>query len=261
MIKLQDLYAKTNDGLDIIKLIYPQAKVGKKFRIRESNDDEVASASLQKRKRKVNGEELEIWGLTDFGGNGSWNTPIDLYMFEKNMGQEQFHEALQEIAQNFNLLETVDAKKNLPRIEKRPALPDEENGTRKWSVKEKVTTAELSIMGRTVKQETLAALGWSALNWITSTKDGQTTIKYSTENYPIFIRECTIKDADDNSPAEKFYKIYEPLNVDKGFRFQMYPIGEKPNDYVNGDVNILHIMPKNGRNLSLMQRTKEKNMR
>ncbi len=234
MVKLRDLYGKTDDGLDIIKLIYPQAEVGKKFRVRESNDDEVASASLQKRKRKVNGEDLEIWGLTDFGGNGSWNTPIDLYMFEKNMGQEQFHEALQEIAQNFNLLETVDAKKNLPRIEKRPALPEEENGTRKWSVKEKATAAELSIMGRTVKQETLAALGWSALNWITSTKDGQTTIKYSTENYPIFIRECTIKDADDSSPAEKFYKIYEPLNIDKGFRFQMYPIGEKPNDYVNG---------------------------
>ena len=177
---------------------------------------------------------MEVWGLTDFGGNGSWRNPIDLYMYENNKSQEQFFEALQEIAQHFNVCETVDARKNTPRVEKRLALPEEKDGIRTWSVKEQPTVAELAVMGRTVTQETLTALGYKALNWITNTKEGQTTIKYSTDTYPIFMRECVIKDADDNSPAEKFYKIYEPLNADKGFRFQTYPVGGKPHDYING---------------------------
>jgi hypothetical protein len=234
MIQISKLYEATNHGLNIIKMIYPQAEVGKKFRIRESNDDKTPSTSLQKRKIKVNGAECEVWGLTDFGGDGSWRNPIDLYMYENSKSQEQFCEALQEIAQHFNVCETVDARKNIPKIEKRPALPEEKDGTRKWNVKEKATIAELAVMGRTVKQNDMDALGWKSVDWITNTKDGQTTIKYSTDDYPIFIRECAIKDADNNSPAEKFYKIYEPMNADKGFRFQVYPTGGKPKDYVNG---------------------------
>lgn len=234
MIQISKLYEATNQGLDIIKMIYAQAEVGKKFRIRESNDDKTPSTSLQKRKIKVNGAECEVWGLTDFGGDGSWRNPIDLYMYENSKSQEQFCEALQEIAQHFNVCETIDARKNIPKIEKRPALPEEKDGTRKWNVKEKATIAELAVMGRTVKQNDMDALGWKSVDWITNTKDGQTTIKYSTDDYPIFIRECVIKDADNNSPAEKFYKIYEPMNADKGFRFQVYPTGGKPKDYVNG---------------------------
>jgi len=234
MIQITDLYEATNQGLDIIKLIYPQAEVGKKFRIRDSNDDKTPSASLHKRKIKVNEIEYDVWGLTDFGGDGSWRNPIDLYMYENGKSQEQFCEVLQELAQQFNLCQTVDARKNIPRIEKRPALPEEKNGSRKWSLKEKATAAELAIMGRTVSQNDMDALGWKSADWITNTKEGQTIIKYSTEDYPIFVRECVIKDADDNGPAEKFYKIYEPMNVDKGFRFQVYPTGGKPKDYVNG---------------------------
>lgn len=234
MISKVELYKATNDGLDIIQMIYPQAEEGKKFRIREISDDKTPSASLQKRKIKVEGVEIDVWGITDFGDGGSWCKPIDLYMYEYNKSQEQFNEAFQELAQRFNVCETIDAKKNIPRIDKRPALPEEKDGTRTWSVKEKATAAELAVMGRNVSQETLTALGYKSLNWITKTKDGQTTIKYSTDTYPIFLRECIIKDADGNSPAEKFYKIYEPLNADKGFRFQTYPVGGKPQDYING---------------------------
>ena len=233
-ISISKLYEATNHGLEIIKVVCPQAEVGKKFRIRESNDDTTPSTSLQMRTITVKGAECDVWGLTDFGGDGIWRNPIDLYMYEHNKSQNQFFEALQELAQRFGVCETVDAKKNIPRIEKRPALPEENEGTRKWEVRDQATDAELAVMGRTVNQDTLESLGWKAISWITSTKDGQTTIKYSTDNYPIFIRECIIKDADGNSPAEKFYKIYEPLNADKGFRFQYYPSGSKPKDFVNG---------------------------
>ena len=180
MIDIKKLYERTNMGLDIVKDLFPQAEEGKKFRIRIGGDS-CPSCMLHKRKISIKGEQVEVWGVTDFGDDG-WRNPIDLYMYEKSIGQESFYEALQ------------------------------------W----------------TVKQETLDDLGWKAVNWITNTKDGQTTIKYSTDNYPIFIRECIVKDKDDKGPEEKFYKIYEPLNADKSFRFQIYPTGGRPKDYVNG---------------------------
>ena len=34
--------------------------------------------------------------------------------------------------------------------------------------------------------------------------------------------------------AMKFYKIYEPLNPDKQWRFSYTPEGVKPKDYING---------------------------
>lgn len=234
MIHITKIYEATNMGLEIVKMLYPQAEVGKKFRIRESSDDKEPSASLQKRKIQVEGVETEVWGLTDFGGDGFWRNAIDLYMFVKNKGQEQFFEALQELAQQFNVCDTLDERKNCPIMESRPALPEEHEGTRTWSVKEQASIAELSVMGRTVTQDAMTALGWNSVDWISNTKEGKTKIKHTHDNYPIFIRECVIKDADDNGPSEKFYKIYEPLNTNKGFRFQYYPTGAKPKDYVNG---------------------------
>ena len=232
MVDIKKLYESTDMGLRIVKDLFPQAEEGKKFRIRASGDSD-PSSMLYKRKITVNGEQMEVWGVTDFGEDG-WQKPIDLYMHDRGYGQERFNEALQELAQKYNVCETVDAKRNFPRIEKRTALPEEKNGSRKWDAKKNASDADLKVMGRTVKQETLDALGWKALNWIASTKDGQTTIKHSTENYPIFIRECTVKDADDKGPAGKFYKIYEPLNAAKEYRFQSYPKGGKPENYVHG---------------------------
>ena len=143
MIDIKKMYEATNYGLEIIKWLYPQAEVGKKFRVRENDDDKTPSSSLQKRKVKVKGVEIEVWGLTDFGGDSSWRNPIDLYMWEKGQSQEQFYEATQEIAQNFNICETVDIKKNIPKIEKRAALPEEKNETRIWKVKEQATVESL----------------------------------------------------------------------------------------------------------------------
>lgn len=60
------------------------------------------------------------------------------------------------------------------------------------------------------------------------------TIRHSTENYPIFMRECIIEEASGNKPETKFYKVYEPFNCDKGFRFSYTPTGAKPRYYVNG---------------------------
>lgn len=60
----------------------------------------------------------------------------------------------------------------------------------------------------------------------------EVTTKYTTPTYPIFMRECVVSKKD-GSPA-KFYKIYEPLNPDKQWRFSYTPDGVKPKQYING---------------------------
>lgn len=42
------------------------------------------------------------------------------------------------------------------------------------------------------------------------------------------------KPAEGDTPEVKFYKIYEPLNPDKQWRFSYTPEGVKPKDYING---------------------------
>ena len=59
-------------------------------------------------------------------------------------------------------------------------------------------------------------------------------MKYSTPHYPIFMRECLIHEASGEETEDKFYKVYEPLNVEKGFRFSYTPAGKKPQRYING---------------------------
>ena len=85
MVDIRKLYDTTNDGLEIVKWLFPQAEEGKKFCIR---DEKTASASLHKRKYKDFGE---VWGVTDFGDDGNWKNPIDLYMDSKNYTQNDFY--------------------------------------------------------------------------------------------------------------------------------------------------------------------------
>lgn len=48
------------------------------------------------------------------------------------------------------------------------------------------------------------------------------------------MRECLVKPANGEGEEEKFYKVYEPLNCDKGFRFSYTLAGKKPQRYING---------------------------
>ena len=78
MISVQKIYDATRQGLDIILWMFPQAAdcvgvKGKKFKVR---DEKTPSACLYQRKSEKFGE---IWGVTDFGGEG-WRSAIQLYM-------------------------------------------------------------------------------------------------------------------------------------------------------------------------------------
>lgn len=72
------------------------------------------------------------------------------------------------------------------------------------------------------------------MKWISNVKNRRATVKYSSAHYPIFMRECLVREGKDGQDEIKFYKVYEPLNCEKGFRFSYTPAGKKPQRYING---------------------------
>lgn len=217
MIKIEDLFAKTNGGLDIILSYYPQAgeclDSRKPFRMR---NERTPSAYIKR--------FGEIWKVTDFGDDAHAMNAVDICMKEEG---RNFREAICILADRFGVSETLSASVNRAVITTRPATADEKEGDFSYEKREKFTEKELEIWGPKVKQEHLDALSYVPLISYTKTsKDRETgalktTTVASTETYPIFLRQCG-----------EFVKIYQPLNPDKAFRF--FYNGTKPKDFLNG---------------------------
>lgn len=229
MIKAEQIYQATNDGLDIIFALYPDAKncfakycngnVKKHFAIR---NEKTPSCSIKKYDA--------CWKVTDFGGEGVAESPIDLYMKEKNISR--FPDAILRLAAEFNVSDELKKDVNKPTFAERDATIEEKDGTRIFELKEKFTDNELSVLGPNVKQEHVDALNWHSAKWIGYVKDRKVKIKYSNEHYPIFMRECLVSPASGDKPEVKFFKIYEPLNYQKQWRFSYTPEGIKPKSYI-----------------------------
>lgn len=233
MIKIEDILKATNGGLDIILDIYPQAKpcvTGEKrhFSIR---NERTPSAALRQYDSKTYGR---IWQVTDFGGEGRGENAVSIYMRENRIDRSRFNEAILKLAAKYNISDSLDHNVNKPDIRQREATQEEVPGSRPFELNEKFTDYELKVLGPKVTQADVDALHWFSVKWIGNVKERTNTVKYSNDHYPIFIRECLIKPAEGDVPAEKFYKVYEPMNCEKGFRFSYTPNGAKPRFYVNG---------------------------
>lgn len=233
MIKIEDILNATNGGLDIILSLYPQAKAcvdgsKKHFSIR---NERTPSAALRQYDSKAYGR---IWQVTDFGNDGRGENAINLYMRENRMDRSRLNEAILQLAARYGVTDSLNHVINKPDIRQRDAKPDEQPGVRPFELNEKFSEYELKIMGPRVKQADVDALHWYSVKWIGNVKDRTVTVKYSNEHYPIFMRECVIAPGKNGEQAEKFYKVYEPLNPEKGFRFSYTPAGKKPQMYING---------------------------
>jgi hypothetical protein len=224
MVSTEDLYAKTNNGLDIIFYFYPQAREclssrQKHFRIRE--EDHTPSATLK--------EFKGVWKVTDFGGDGRALSPIDICMQEKHLS---FTESIFFLAREFNVDgKNISPEINKPEIRTHAATEDEPEGHFVFELNDKLSDAELAILGPRVKEASCQALGWSSVKCHSKTKSGKTTTIVATENYPIFMRRCRYLEGNGKEEMH-FYKIYQPLNPDKAFRFFYH--GTKPQKYING---------------------------
>ncbi len=227
MITPEKLYAATDDGLSIIALHYSEAleaaRSNKPFKAR--SDERTPSARLRLYPYKGG----NVWKLTDFGGEGRAIDPIQIHMEAKGIS---FAEAVLDLASIFNISDEISRSVNRPDVRKQPAVADQADGSCSWDIDQEFTAGECEVMGPRVTPEHLKALHWYRVNYIVTVKNREATYKYSNEHYPIFMRECWFTGSD--GKMDRFYKIYEPLNPEKQWRFQYQPKGKKPQSYVNG---------------------------
>ncbi len=224
---IDDLFAATDGGLQIILDYYPQAKdcVGttKKFKLR--TDERTPSASL----RNKNGR----WKVTDFGGTGHEMDAIDVCKYEERI--DYTSEAIALLAQKYGVESSLKPEVNKPDFKQREATPDEEDGKTYLEMNEHFTPSELKVLGPLVTEDHCLALHWHSVKFIRYVKNRQVTELYSNEKYPIFARQCAFtKDGKEDS----FYKVYQPYYIgkdgDKSRRFTYTPSGKKPQRYTNG---------------------------
>ena len=231
MIKIENLYRATNEGLDIILHYYPQARevVGTKNKFRVRAADKTPSACLYLCHTQ-SGEG--VWKVTDFGDEGHAQSPLDICMREE--GIDRPYEAVLKLAAMFDVRDELNRSINKPDIKHRPATADEKDGTRIFALMERIPEAHLKVLGPRVTHADTDALHWYEAEYVGYVKNREVTLKYSTEHYPIVMRECVVEECGGEKAEVKFYKIYEPLNPDKGFRFSYHPAGGKPKAYING---------------------------
>lgn len=223
MVKPEKLYQATNGGLDIIALHFPEARecarLNRPFKMRSGERTPSARLKLFK----------GVWKVTDFGGDGRAIDPIQIHMDEKGIS---FPEAILDLSAIFNVTDELNRSVNRPEVRKQPATSEQVDGSTDWEIDQEFTDDECAVMGPRVKPEHLRSLHWFRVKRLSSVKNREVTHKFSNANYPIFMRECWF--ANSEGKSDRFYKIYEPLNVDKAWRFQYQPKNKKPQSYVNG---------------------------
>ena len=236
MIKEEELYDKTRGGRDIVELYYPEsaacfnAPTKKKFKIRE---EDTASVSVKFDHLK------NRWIVTDFGGDGKAKSAIDVVMAKE---QCCYYDAIMMMASKFGLSDRLDKSKNSPKFEHDTPPANAKDGQVLFKFRRLFTEAELRLMGPLVTQEVMESLNWHSVERIGTVKrtDEQGNVlpkadvlyKYSHDDYPIFMRECRY--IDENGEEKSFFKKYEPLNVEKRYRFTYVPSGAKVPDYMHG---------------------------
>ena len=212
-IEQKEIIDATSGGLDIIYHYYPQAKAAqanadKRFKIR--GDEKTPSASL---KQLQDG----TWVVTDFGGDQTPRNGIQVCMKEESIN---FREALVMLADRHGV-GGIKSELNKPDFDKRPATPEEKEGDYIFNVKEKITDAELKVLGPKVTADICNRYHVFALNSFTYVKNREALITSSNDRYPIFMFDYG-----------DWKKIYQPLNPEKQYRFRY--VGTKPKDYING---------------------------
>ncbi len=231
MIKLERLYEATRGGLDIILHYYPQAAevVGTKNKFKARPGEKTASAVLTEGRGK---DGRTVWKMTDFGDDGHALSPIDVAMKEE--GITVFYEAVLRMASLFDVRDELDRSVNKPDVRQRAATAEEKEGERVYSLLDSIPEEHLRVLGPKVTAEDAEGLHWHLAEYVGYVKNREVTLKYSNENYPIFMRECVVSDGPDGKEAVRFFKIYEPLNPEKAYRFSYTPQGVKPKQYING---------------------------
>ena len=217
-IKIEDIMAATNGGLDIILGYYPNAQEmidGKKkaFKIRE---EKTASATV---KQLQDGNYVvSDWGEDQVPRNG-----VQICQKEEGLS---FNAALVLLAERYNVGEYKVDSFFKPELEKRPATAEEAEKEYYFKLKD-FTETELDILiprkalDAKKKGETAKKYNFHSLESVTYISNRVAYITKSTPDYPIFIID-----------EGEFKKIYQPKAAEKKNRFRYS--GQRPKDYILG---------------------------
>lgn len=235
----EDYYRLTNQGLDIILALFPDAERGTrekgfKFSIR---DEKTPSATLWLHDKK------KVWHVTDFGDK--MYSPIDLVMREHNL---DFKGACRWIEMTFNIASEYNAAPRNSKYSQAPATEEHSVGEKYWAIKEKPLMADVKGL--------FSKYVWSHLQ-SKNHKDNENLDEHAykeglklMERYNLFVLESTSKVGIDKTTGKKivhtfhstetypiymyneggWQKFYEPYSQKQRFSSN----GEKPKDYVFG---------------------------
>jgi hypothetical protein len=217
-----ELLEKTNGGLDVIRLLFPECKKGNKFVHFKLRDEATASANVYKSKG--------IYKVKDHG-DGTPKNAIDLVMDEENLS---FSEACFWIAKEFGISEGNTSTLNKPGLEIKKATSKQKHGEYFFKYK-KFTEKELAVLGPLVTAEYCKKYNFKSCESFVQIKtyedddrygnDTMQIITSSTDRYPIFVID-----------NKTWQKIYQPLNEKKQYRFRY--VGKKPGDFIFGLENL-----------------------
>ena len=233
MIDRQRIMDETRCGLDILLDLYPQAKEcvggGSKRMFKMRPDEKTASATIRQNRA---GE----WVVHDFGGKDEDLNGIDAWMDRHGYDRSRFGAAVQAIAQEFGIRDELRKDVNVASVVERAAREDEQEGQWYYEIRD-FTDRELKILGPGVTADVCRSLNWYALEWLGKVKDRRIKEFHSSDRYPIFLRECFVEEPDrkkSDTGADRFFKVYKPLEPDKKWRFMSFPASAKPRGYIFG---------------------------
>lgn len=224
----QQILDATNQGLDIILVVCPQASVAvenksKAFKYR--SDEKTPSAYLY-----PPSEKCDWWGIKDYGLSDKKMSPFDLYMRENGIDQSRFSEVLYTLAEKYGVHNELTKSANKPEWIERSAKDGEKEGEHVFETRDSFTANEVSLWGPNVKEKHLRDFGWLPVVYVGTIKNGKVKECHSTETYPIFIQRCPYISKDGIECV--FYKVYKPKEYNKKFRF--FYINRPPEDYIYG---------------------------
>lgn len=241
------LYDATDRGLTIIRDFCNEAaaacsRKSEALHFKFSEERTPSAHLFLKNKSSANA----VWCIKDFS-SGECHDPIDVFC--KSQGYNRRAEFASVMSRLYTLYglseeESLDHNRNRPTIDDPvPAPADLEEGEYIWSDLRPLNDAERAVMGKFVRQEHLQELGWYAVDWYGRKKSGMIRYIHSNETFPIFVRECVVFDRETGNQRGSFFKFYQPLNPEKGFRFFVSDKQKiKPKDYINniGEFNIAY---------------------
>ena len=236
---IERLYAKTDDGL---KIICDYCDAAQQVVNRASSSHaEISKYMFAYSHENTPSAHLwhgkDHWVIKDFSSSADGAIdPIGVYCKHEGLNRKSdFNRIMKFLCQKYlgeYGSQTISEKNIAVWDDPVPAPDDMQEGEYRWEGMRELNAKEREIMGKYVTEQACKDLKWYSIESYGRKKNGMIRWCHATETYPIFLRECIVTKGGEKIGS--FFKKYEPLNPDKGFRFLTFDNQKiKPADYIN----------------------------